>query len=56
MSDVENASAAMALFEGSEASIEQTVAAIDDYFAEALDADTGEFLMPLVGVIDDPFA
>ena len=56
MSDVENASAAMALFDGSEASIEQTIAAIDDYFADALDADTGEFLMPLVGVIDDPFA
>jgi Ca2+-binding RTX toxin-like protein len=56
MSDVDNASAAMALFDGSEASIAQTVAAIDGYFTDASDADTGEFLMPLVGVIDDPFA
>jgi hypothetical protein len=32
------------------------VAAIDQIHAEALDPNTGEFLMPLVGVIDDPFA
>jgi cold shock CspA family protein len=56
MSDVGNASAAMALFDGSEDSIADAVAAIDAFHADALDAETGEFLMPLVGVIDDPFA
>lgn len=56
MSDVDNASAAMALFDGSEASIAQTVGAIDGYYLDASDAESGEFLMPLVGVIDDPFA
>ena len=56
MSDVDNASAAMALFDGTEASIDASVAAIDGYYAEALDPTTGEFLMQVVGVLDDPFA
>ncbi|MDF3352075.1 DUF4214 domain-containing protein [Sulfitobacter sp. KE34] len=55
MSDVGNASAAMALFDGSQASIDAAVTAIDGYHAAASDAQTGEFLMPLVGVLDDPF-
>jgi hypothetical protein len=56
MSDVDNAAAAMALFNGSEVSIDTSVAAIDGYYADATDAANGEFLMPLVGVLDDPFA
>ena len=56
MSDVDNASAAMALFDGTEASIDTAVSAVDDYYADALDPATGEFLMQLVGVLDDPFA
>jgi len=32
------------------------VAAVDGFHADALDPDDGEFLMPLVGVLDDPFA
>lgn len=56
MSDVGNASSAMALFDGSDASITSSVAAIDGFFADAQVASTAEFLMPLVGVIDDPFA
>ena len=55
MSDVDNASAAMALFDGTEASIDTAVSAVDDYYADALDPATGEFLMQVVGVLDDPF-
>jgi hypothetical protein len=55
MSDGENASAAMALFDGTNAGLNSAVSAIDRFYVDALDADTGEFLMPLVGVLDDPF-
>ena len=56
MSDVDNASAALELFNGSEASIDAAVTAIDGYYADALDPTNGEFLMQVVGVLDDPFA
>ncbi len=56
MSDVDNASAAMALFDGSESSIDQAVAMIDNFYQQALDPTTGEFIMQVVGVLDDPFA
>ena len=56
MSDVDNASAAMALFDGSQASINQAMAAIDGFYQDALDPRNGEFLMQLVGVLDDPLA
>lgn len=55
MSDLDNASAAMAAFEGSETSKDNAVAAIDGYHQEALDPDSGEFLMPGVGVLDPLF-
>ena len=55
MSDVGNASLAMALFDGSQSSLDTAVAAIDGYHQSAMSATTGEFLMPLVGVLDDPF-
>jgi len=54
MSDVDNASAAMDLFNGSDASKDAAVAAIDGYYQDALDPDSGEFLMPVVGVLDNP--
>ncbi|WP_292294638.1 hypothetical protein [Marivita sp.] len=54
MSDVENASAVMELFDGTEASIDRAVAAIDDDYQQALDPDSGEFLMQVVGVLDNP--
>lgn len=56
MSDVENASTAMALFNGTDASIDTAVTAVDNYYADALDPNNGEFLMQVVGVLDDPFA
>src|SRR6056297_1218478 len=55
MSDTDNASAAMALFDGTDASVDAAVAAIDDYHADALGPNNGEFLMQVVGVLDDPF-
>ena len=46
----------MTLFGDQDAAyIPGAVAAIDSFHAQALDPDTGEFLMPLVGVLDDPF-
>ncbi|MGA9412635.1 MAG: DUF4214 domain-containing protein [Roseobacter sp.] len=56
MSDVDDASDAMALFDGSDASIDAAVNAIDAYYTDALDPTNGEFLMQVVGVLDDPFA
>ena len=55
MSDVEDARDAMALFTGSAASVTAARAEMDADYAEALDPVSGEFLMPLVGVVDDPF-
>ena len=55
MSGVENASAVMALFDGTAAGLDAAVDAIDLFYEAASDADAGEFLMPLVGVLDDPF-
>jgi len=56
MSDVDDGIAAMELFDGTQGSILDAVATIDSLYAEALDPSTGEFLMPLIGVLDDPFA
>lgn len=55
ISDVGEASAAMALFDGSAASLNRAVDAIDDYHQDTLSADGG-FLLPLIGVLDDPFS
>ncbi len=54
LSEVDGARAAMGLFEGTSASMDAAFAEIDRIFTEAADAETGAFLMPLVGVIDDP--
>lgn len=56
MSDADNAVAAMSLFDGSQAGVEAAVSAVDSYYREALDPDSGEFLMQIVGILDDPFA
>ncbi|MDP4991215.1 MAG: DUF4214 domain-containing protein, partial [Marivita lacus] len=55
MSDVNNAIQVMSLFDGSAESAESAVAAVNDFYAAALDPETGAFLMPLVGVLDNPF-
>lgn len=55
MSDVENASAAMVLFDGTQNGVNQAVNAIDNFYQQALDPITGEFLMQIVGVLDNQF-
>ena len=55
MSDTSNAAAAMQLYNGTDASIQTVKQAIDAYHLEALDPISGEFLLPLVGVLDNPF-
>ena len=56
MSDVADATAAMQLYDGSAPSVTAARDVIDAAYAEALDPESGEFLLHLVGVVDDPFA
>ncbi|SHH00780.1 DUF4214 domain-containing protein [Marivita hallyeonensis] len=55
MSDVDNAVEAMSLFDGSQSSINTAVARIDDFHTAALSSNTGEFLMQVIGVLDNTF-
>lgn len=55
MSDVQNASTVMELFDGSAGSINAAVAAADTFFGAAQGATDGDFLMPLIGVLPEPF-
>lgn len=55
MSDVNNASAAMAIFDGTQGNVFQAVSVIDNFHQQALDPNNGEFLMPTVGILDNPF-
>ncbi len=55
MSDVDNAIAVMSQFDGSDSSLASAVAAIDQFYAQAVDPESGSFLMPVVGVLDNPF-
>ncbi|MFC6640200.1 hypothetical protein, partial [Sulfitobacter sediminilitoris] len=56
MSNAADAAQAMALFDGSQGSVQDAVEAIEGHYTDALDASSGDFLMPIVGVMDDPFA
>lgn len=56
LSDVDDAIAVMALFDGSPQALTAAQNATDEYYAQALDAEAGAFILQLVGVIDDPFA
>jgi len=56
LSDVDDAAQAMALFDGSQGSIQDAVDAIDAHYANALSTGSGDFLLPLVGVLNDPFS
>ena len=55
MSDVDNARAVMSVYDGSPESIEDARDLIDDFYNAANVAQDGEFLLSVVGVIDDPF-
>jgi hypothetical protein len=46
----------MALFDGTDFGVELAVEVADSYYELALDPDNGQFIMQLVGVLDDPFA
>jgi hypothetical protein len=56
MSNGQNGKEVMELFDGSQQSIEDAIEATDQFYTAALDPNDGEFLMPLIGVLDDPFA
>ncbi|MFP7672881.1 DUF4214 domain-containing protein [Marivita sp. S0852] len=56
MSDVANAREVMSLFDGSQASLDAAAAAIDQFHAAALDAENGEFLLQIIGVMDPALA
>jgi len=56
MSNGQNGKDVMELFDGSQQSIENAIVATDQFYANALDPTHGEFLIPLVGVLDNPFA
>lgn len=56
MSNVDNARAAMEVYNGTQASIEASKLVIDGFYEDALDPTSGEFLFTLSGVVDDPFS
>lgn len=56
MSDVNNAKAAMSLYDGSDAGLAAAKNAVDGFYSSVSNANGGEFLISLVGVLDDPFA
>ena len=55
MSDVAQAELVMDLYDGTTASISDSVNAIDDFYRDALDPNDGAFLLQVVGVLDSPF-
>ena len=55
MSNTDDAAQVMALFDGSAESLTDAVDAVEVLYMAAMSAENGDFLMPLVGVIDDPF-
>lgn len=56
LSNVEWAKDVMALFDGTDFGVELAVELADSYHELAVLPDTQEFIMSLVGVLDDPFA
>lgn len=56
LSDVSDAAMIMSMFDGSAESLNSAVEAVDALYSAAQDPVSGDFLMPLVGVLDDPFA
>jgi RTX calcium-binding nonapeptide repeat (4 copies)/Domain of unknown function (DUF4214) len=55
LSDAEDARAVFDGFDGSAASIAAGKALVDAFYADATGADTGELLIQMAGVLDDPF-
>jgi len=55
MSDVNEANYVMSLFDGTDAGVSNAVDAINIFHQNALHPDNGDFLMPIVGILNDPF-
>lgn len=55
MSNVAHATTVMALYDGTASGTQNAVDATFNFHQAALDALNGEFLMPIVGLIDNPF-
>lgn len=55
MSDRETAAAVMQIYDGTEASVQQAVTAVDIAYASALDPNNGQFLLQLNGIVENPF-
>ena len=55
LSDYDDTVAVMSLYNGSRESVDDAISEVDRIYADALDPLNGEFLTPLIGVIDDPF-
>lgn len=56
LSDPADAATVMQLFDGSAESLSAAIAATDTAYAEASGAEDGQFLVQIVGVVEDPFA
>lgn len=56
MSNLDDASMIMEMFDGSAESLALAAEAVDTLYTAAQVSVNGDFLMPLVGVLDDPFA
>jgi len=55
MSNTDDAAQVMALFTGSAESLTDAVDAVEALYMASMSAENGDFLMPLVGVLDDTF-
>lgn len=55
MSDRATGAAVMQIYDGTEASVQQAVTAVDIAYASALDPNSGQFLLQLNGIVENPF-
>jgi hypothetical protein len=54
MSNTDDAAQIMAIFDGTAESLADAVDAVEALYMASMSAENGDFLMPLVGVLDDP--
>lgn len=55
LSDVAQAEAVMALYDGSVSSVSASVSAVDAFYSDALNPTDGAFLLQVIGVLDSPY-
>ncbi|MBM1312317.1 DUF4214 domain-containing protein [Sulfitobacter mediterraneus] len=56
LSDIQMATDVMDLYDGTQFGLTDAIDTVDYAYAQALDPETGQFIIGLVGVLDDPFA